>query len=144
MANLSPPLRLVKLWLSLGWLWIIMVIIFSLTPSPHPEESVFLLFFYLPYGDKLAQYGDKLAHFIAYFVLMGWFSQIYHTNYHRRLYMISFLLLGISLEILQGLGGIRSADWQDVVANSIGIFLAWQLAKTNLAYILVYLEAKCF
>lgn len=144
MANLSPPLRLIKLWLSLGWLWIIIIIIFSLIPLPHAGQSAFLwpvnflpLLFNLPYG-------DKLIHFVAYFVLMGWFSQIYHTDYHRRLYMISFLLLGILLEILQGLGGARSADWQDVVANFMGILLAWQLAKTNLAYILVYLEAKYF
>jgi len=137
MVELSSPLRLVKLWLSLGWLWIITVVIFSLIPPPPPEQSVFLLPFDLPYG-------DKLTHFIAYFGLMGWFSQIYHTDYHRRLYMISFLLLGISLEILQGLGGIRSADWQDVVANFMGIVLAWQLAKTHLAYVLVYLEARYF
>jgi glycopeptide antibiotics resistance protein len=140
MTDLSPQLRLAKLWVSLGWLWISMVIILSLVPPPSmiaEESSLWLLPFNLPYI-------DKIAHFIAYFILMGWFSQIYHTAYHRRLYLLGFSLLGILLEILQGLGGIRSADWQDVVPNFMGILLAWQLAKTNFAYLLFYLEAKYF
>ena len=139
MTNLSPPLRLAKLWISLGWLGIIMVIVLSLIPPPEIKESssLWLLPFNLPYS-------DKIAHLIAYFILMGWFCQIYHTTYHRRLYLLSFSLLGILLEILQGLGGVRSADWQDAVTNFIGIILAWQLAKTNFAYGLVYLETKYF
>ncbi|OQY54377.1 MAG: hypothetical protein B6247_11580, partial [Candidatus Parabeggiatoa sp. nov. 2] len=81
-------------------------------------------------------------HFIAYFVLMGWFAQIYHAPRQRLYCMIGFLLLGGLLEVLQGLGETRQADWADALANSIGVLVAWQLTKTRLAYVLTYFEQK--
>lgn len=136
MTDLSPPLRLAKLWISLGWLGIIIVMVLSLIPPlPAPEPSSWL-------WSLIWLYADKITHFITYFTLMGWFSQIYHSAYHRGLYLLGLSLLGVLLEILQGLGGIRTTDWRDVVSNFMGILLAWQLAKTNLAYLLVRLEAK--
>ncbi len=116
--NLSFPKRFKKIWLGIGWSLVIAVIVLSLIPPPPMMQTV--------------DYGDKIEHIFAYFVLMWWFTQIYHTPRQRLQYMIGFLLLGAGLEILQGLGGIRQADWVDMVANSVGVLLAWQL--TNKQY----------
>jgi hypothetical protein len=71
---------------------------------------------------------------VTYFVLMGWFAQIYHVPRLRLYYIIGFILLGRLLEILQGLGGIRQMDWIDMLANSIGVLVAWQLTKNRLMF----------
>ena len=85
---------------------------------------------------------DKIAHFIAYFTLMAWFSQVYHTHLQRLYCIIGFYLLGIILEMAQKLGGIRHADLMDVIANVSGILLAWQLTKSKFNTILVKFEEK--
>ncbi|OQY52703.1 MAG: hypothetical protein B6247_16455, partial [Candidatus Parabeggiatoa sp. nov. 2] len=74
-------LRFKKLWLTIGWSLVIAVIALSLMPPPPPMISSF-------------DFGDKIGHFIAYFVLMGWFAQIYHAPRQRLYCMIGFLLLG--------------------------------------------------
>lgn len=125
---MKQTLRFKTLWLSIGISLIITVIILSLMAEP-PTDMM----------DVLP--NDKFGHFIAYFALMVWFAQIYHTNKQRWLYLIGFLILGLSLEILQGLGGVRQADWLDMLANSAGIISAFLLTKTRLAYILIYIES---
>jgi glycopeptide antibiotics resistance protein len=124
---MKQTLRYKTLWLSIGISLIITVVLLSLMAPPTDMMDV------LP--------NDKFGHFIAYFALMGWFAQIYHTNKQRWLYLIGFLILGLSLEILQGLGGFRHADLFDMLANSAGIISAFLLTKTKLAYILVYIES---
>ncbi len=124
---MKQTLRYKTLWLSIGISLIITVIILSLMAPPTDMMDA------LP--------NDKFGHFIAYFTLMGWFAQIYHTNKQRWLYLIGFLILGLLLEILQGLGGVRQADWLDMLANSAGVISAFLLTKTRLAYILVYIES---
>jgi VanZ family protein len=138
-TNLLPSLQYKTLWLSLGWTLVIGVIIASQAPAPPlVTES---LFSFLPYilPDGIL-HVDKIEHFTAYFVLMGWFAQIYHQPRIRIRYMIGFILLGIVMEILQGLGGMREADWRDALANTVGIWFAWQVTKTRLAYVLVKIE----
>lgn len=124
---MKQGLRYKTLWLSIGISLVVTVILLSLMAPPKDMMDA------LP--------SDKLAHFVAYFVLMGWFAQIYHTNKQRWLYLIGFLMLGLTLEILQGLGGVRHADWVDMLANSAGVVSAFLLTKTRLAYILVYIES---
>ncbi|MDM8567509.1 VanZ family protein [Candidatus Halobeggiatoa sp. HSG11] len=83
---------------------------------------------------------DKVEHLIAYFSLMAWFAQIYHTSKQRLYCILFFVLLGIGLEILQSLTSTRQASWLDLIANITGILLAWQVTKGKLAYILTFLE----
>ncbi|WP_069470107.1 VanZ family protein [Candidatus Marithrix sp. Canyon 246] len=123
---MKQTLRYKTLWLSIGMSLIITVIALSLMAPPTDIMDA------LP--------NDKFGHFIAYFALMGWFAQIYHTNKQRWLYLIAFLILGLLLEILQGLGGVRHGDWVDMLANSAGVVSAFVLTKTKLAYILLYIE----
>ena len=125
-----------KLWLAIGWSLVGFVIFLSLAspPSSSNLENTFLNFLIkLPYI-------DKVGHLIAYFILMGWFAQIYQTPRQRISYLVGFILLGILLEILQGLGGIRTADWTDELANSFGVLLAWQVTKKHFNEILFNLE----
>ena len=62
-----------KIWLSFGWLMIALVFYFSLMPSPPEIKLNF-------------EYIDKVEHFLAYVILMGWFSQIYISNKNRIAY----------------------------------------------------------
>jgi len=126
MKKALSPLRFEKFWISIGLSLVLLVILLSLTSLPMPSVN----------------YGDKAGHVLAYFVLMGWFAQIYHAPQSRFYYMIGFLLLGGLLEILQGLSGTRFAEWSDMLANTIGVLLAWQLTKNRFAYALVYVEQK--
>ena len=128
LENILPILRFKKLWLLVGWSLILVVIGLSLMSSPPPLPSI--------------DYNDKIGHLLAYFVLMGWFAQLYHAPKQRLIYLVGFILLGGILEILQSLGGVRQGEWADLIADSAGVLLAWQLTKTRLAYALAFVEQK--
>lgn len=96
-----------SLWLLVGWALILLVTIVSLTPKPL-EISL--------------QFGDKIGHTLAYFALMGWFSQVEPRHFRLAL---AFLAMGASLEIIQGLTGYRDASLLDMLANSLGVGLGW-------------------
>ncbi len=124
-------LKYKKLWLSLGGLIILTISLGSLMPPSSVQKDVFLI-----------PHMDKVAHFIAYFILMAWFAQIYHTNKERLYCIVSFSLFGIILEILQGLSGIRQTDLMDALVNIGGVLLAWQLTKVRFNLFLVKFEKK--
>jgi len=125
--TVNIPLRYTPWWLAIGILLVIVVIIASLIPVPDVVN-------------QLPQNTDKLQHFIAYFILMGWFVQIYHLLSQRVRLAIGFILLGLLLEILQEFSGIRHADWIDMLANSLGVLFAWQVGETRFSNILIYFE----
>lgn len=106
-----------------------MVVYLSLTASP---PVIYIEF----------EFFDKLEHFLVYFVLMAWFSQLYKTNSARIFYLLFFMLMGISLEILQGMGGVRFFEYSDMLANSLGALFAWFITKGELKNIFVLLEKK--
>lgn len=124
------PLRYRKLWLSVGWGLVLLIIYLSLTSRP-PQPGIELPF------------GDKIGHALAYFTLMSWFAQLYPTARQRIFIAFSCLLLGGTLEILQGFSGIRVADGWDFLANSTGVVLGWQIVRWgNLGKILFLLEQR--
>ncbi|MBE9562019.1 MAG: VanZ family protein [Proteobacteria bacterium] len=119
-------LRFKPLWVVIGWGMVITIIILSLTtPQPIMQKI---------------EHIDKVGHFIAYFSIMAWFAQIYHTSKQRLYCILAFVLLGLGLEILQSLTSTRQASWLDLITNIVGILLAWQVTKNKLAYVLVFLE----
>jgi VanZ family protein len=66
--------------------------------------------------------NDKVAHFVAYGVLMFWFAQLYA----RRIpYAAGFIAMGTALEFLQGWLGYRSFELYDMIANAGGVLLGW-------------------
>lgn len=122
-------LRYFKIWLSLGWIMVLMVTYLSLIPSP-PE-------LYIEF-----EFIDKVEHFFAYFILMMWFAQIYQTDKGRIFYLLLFVLMGITLEILQGVGGVRFFEYGDMLANSLGALFAWFITQGRLKNIFVLFEQK--
>ncbi|MEN9847959.1 MAG: hypothetical protein RL368_699 [Pseudomonadota bacterium] len=130
--RINPALQWKVLWLVLGWSLVLLIVYLSLKAPTPPSPS----FFNLP---NL----DKVGHCLAYFTLTGWFVQLYVAPRTRLKFALGFIALGIILEILQGLGGMRQADWKDAVANMTGVLLAWQLGKTWFATRLETFENWC-
>jgi VanZ family protein len=122
------PLRFANLWIGVGWLLVAGLVVTSLAKLPFDLES--------------PRYSDKLAHVLAYLLVMGWFAQIWTA---RRLLLghAAFLVaLGVALELLQGGTGYRTADVFDAMANAVGVLLGALSARTRAASLLAGLEAQ--
>ena len=117
-----------KTWLAAGWLLILLIGYLSLTPSP-PTPLVF-------------PHADKLEHLVAYALLMGWFCQIYSARRQRIYLALACIAYGGIIELLQGWGGHRYAEWADLLADSLGVALGWLLNTTSLQYFLTRLDAR--
>ena len=115
-----------KLWQNLGYLLLIMIVVLSLIPAPQTS-------FQLP--------SDKLNHFVAYGVLMGWFAQLYPRHYYWKFAGL-FVLLGVLLEFLQGMTGYRFFEYYDMLANALGVLLGWLLCLTPLSSLLLTVERR--
>jgi VanZ family protein len=101
------PLRLLRLWQFLGLLGVCALIQQSLTPSPAVEME-------LPGG-------DKLLHFSAYATLMLWFGFIYLPGKAYLKIGAGLILIGITMEIVQGMTGYRSFEYLDLICNFLGV-----------------------
>lgn len=69
---------------------------------------------------------DKVYHFIAYFTLTFVWLITFYKNPSKKLTVTSLcILFGIIIEVLQStLTNYRTADYIDIIANSIGVFIA--------------------
>lgn len=85
-------------------------------------------------------YGDKLGHFLAYFSLTIWFAQLYLRPRHFVI-MLLFIAMGIGVEFVQGQNPLRSFEYGDMLANSVGALLAWCLASTSAGTVLLRWQA---
>jgi VanZ family protein len=124
------PLRLLKAWLPLGWFAVCVLIYQSLNPSP-PDLPEFPL-------------ADKLAHFMVYAWIMLWFGFIYKPGKKYLLLGLGLILLGVTLELLQGASGYRSMEVSDACFNVLGVFSGWLLALTRLSSTLLWTERLIF
>ena len=118
--------RYAKLWLILGWLLVALIIFLSLYPKP-PQPLEF-------------EQSDKVSHILAYMILMLWFANIYPQRSSQLQLSIGFFVMGVCLELLQGMTQYRTFSYIDMLANGIGILLALYLAKTRLATYLLRLD----
>lgn len=123
-----PDLRLRFLWLAIGYSLVFFVVYQSIAAHPIDVEIELPL-------------RDKLMHAFAYFVLMGWFAQIYHDRFQRNMTAVVFVFMGISLEYIQGMGQHRMFEYSDMLANFIGVALGLALAFTRGRDMLVEIEA---
>ena len=115
-----------NLWLAIGFGLVLLVIIASLMPNP-PDPAEF-------------KGSDKLEHFAAYAFMMLWFAQIYTRNRARWVIALAFVMLGITLECLQGLTDYRTFEYADMGANAAGVLCALLLAQTRLSRSLAVVE----
>ena len=124
------PLRLTRLWQSMGWIYVALVIYYSLHPSP-PELPGF-------------QGADKLVHLGVYAVMMLWFGFIYLPGPRLLLFGVFFVLLGTALDLAQGATGYRSMELLDMISNACGVCVGGFLARTRVASTLVWLEGRLY
>lgn len=117
--NQEPAdLRARRLWIAGGWALVAVIIYFSLTPAPIDPG---------PGGE-----GDKALHLVAYTALMAWFASLYGERDQRRRFAAGFVAMGIALELIQPLTGLREFELLDLVANSAGVLIGWALAPPRL------------
>ena len=98
------PIRLAPLWYGCGVFLLLLVTVLSLMPIAADGPQV----------------NDKLAHFVTYAILSGWFSLLAAGGHWLPAIWIGLGVFGIAIEGLQGLTEHRSAEWADVVANGLG------------------------
>ncbi|HWP00728.1 MAG TPA: hypothetical protein VNL74_08910 [Methylococcus sp.] len=122
---MDPPLPLEYpvLWRTLAWVLVLVTVVLSLLPQPPT----------LP--DILG--WDKALHTLAYLILMWWFRSVYGGHWRWPLFLLG---LGVGLELLQGLSGIRTPDLHDIIADGLGILIGAALARTPLGRVPVWLD----
>ena len=123
-------LKLTGLWQGMGWVYVALVIYYSLHPSPP--------------GLPDFQGADKLAHLGAYAIMMLWFGFIYLPGPRLLILGALFVLLGIVLDLVQGATGYRSTELLDMISNAGGVCVGGLLARTRVASTLVWLEALLY
>ncbi|WP_181858114.1 VanZ family protein [Polaribacter sp. WD7] len=69
---------------------------------------------------------DKVFHLLAYFTLgISWLTAFYRKTKYKYAIIILCIVYGIIIEILQSkLTNYRTGDYLDILANTLGIFLA--------------------
>ncbi len=111
------PLRHSRLWLGLWGLAVASVIVASLVPASELPQ--------VPDG------GDKVEHFLAYFLLAAAAVQLFATRAMLLGSAVGLVMLGIGLEIAQGVfTSTRQMDPHDALANTLGVIGGMATALT--------------
>lgn len=126
MPETTDRLRFRYLWIAIGVAYIAFIVWVSLVPSPPAQD--------LPVN-------DKLVHWLMYFILMLWFVQVSESFEERAALATAFIILGLSLEYMQGMGEARSREIADGVADTLGVLAAAALGRTPAARLLRRFEA---
>lgn len=108
--RLQSDLKYWNRWFFIGVGLVMLVICLSVTGFHLPQ---------LP-----STIGDKVNHLLAYGVLMGWFGQLFKQKRNRYFIATALVLLGVSMEFVQGTMSHRYFEWFDAGANTLGVLLA--------------------
>jgi VanZ family protein len=119
-----------RLWLILGTIYIGLILTGSLLRAPEIE---------LPFP-----FADKIIHFLMYFILVGWFVQLYHRRASQWGILCFAILFGLGIEYLQGLTNYRSFELLDAAANAIGASTAFLLTGTHFEHLLVQMDQRIY
>ena len=123
------PLRHPRLWLSLWWLAVVVVFVVCLVPAPDLPL--------MPPG------GDKIEHFLAYFLLATSAVQIYQGARVLWRVAIGLVALGVAVEFAQGaFTTTRSMDAWDVIADTLGAAAGFAITLTPWRDLLLRIEAR--
>jgi len=124
MASFHYP----RLWHTLGWLLVVLVVFLSLTTKAPVVLEV--------------PGSDKVNHVVAYLVMMLWFSQLHREPRGQFWIGVGLIALGAGLELAQGLLMYRSADLLDGLANGCGVFAGRFLVETRLGSSLAFFDSQ--
>jgi hypothetical protein len=100
----------------------VLVTFLTLTPNPDDTEAGFAVTRWiaeLVFGNPAL--ADKVAHFAAYGALgaaAAWAQLTLLSK--RRITALALALYGVLLEAVQGLGGVRTPEVADAIANGLG------------------------
>lgn len=120
---MSRPLRWFPAWLAIGIGGVCLDAWLSLSPS----------------AGSVAVIPDKLAHFLIYFVLAGWFAGLFQR--HPFAVVFALTTLGGLLEILQPLTG-RNMEFMDGLVNFAGVLAGWLLVQSLPVNLFTWLESR--
>jgi hypothetical protein len=122
------PLRGLRYYRAAGWLAIVAMLLLSTAPLGAVGPT-------LPHG-------DKLQHALAYLLLSGGFAQLLDGPRSRMGLAAALFGLGLAVEAIQSLLPWRSAEFADLLANSVGIALGLLLTVGRGGRLLEALEAR--
>jgi VanZ family protein len=124
----SPQnLRLAPWWWAGGALLVIVVIYASLKPPSAPH---------------LVFASDKVKHFAAYCGVAFWFAGMTERRRYPML-ALALVLLGVAMELGQAAMGLgRTAEWRDLLANTLGIGTALAVACAGLDSWMLQIERR--
>ncbi len=103
--------------------WICFIGLNALALSPAP---------YLPPLDVL-NWWDKAQHAIG-FGTLAVLAVLAYPDVSKLRIGILLVALGVLIEVLQHLGGYRFGDWQDALADGVGVVLGLVLARVLLKF----------
>jgi len=116
--NRMLPLRFPRLWLLLGWSFVILALLVCLAPAGAPGLG------------GLFALNDKVEHAAGYMMLTIWFAGMYPRSRYASI-AVALFVMGVAVEFLQGWMSVgRNRDAMDVLANSTGIAIGLGLALT--------------
>ncbi len=128
-AGAVKPLRHPRLWLGLWWLALLLVVVACLVPLRDLPP--------LPPG------GDKIEHFLAWFLLAAGAVQLFRGRRALWRAAIGLVLLGVAVEIAQGaFTSTRSMDPMDALADALGVLLGSATALTPLRDLLLRMDRR--
>ncbi len=108
------PLRYPTLWLSIGWLMLVVIAIAMAVPTPNVDVAI--------------DYADKWVHVLAFATLAGWTAQIYRPSPALAWRGLGLLAFAAATELMQAIIPWRSGDWGDFIADALGVALGLALA----------------
>ncbi len=125
------PLQRPGLWLALWLAAIVAVVAVCLAPAADLPS--------VPSG------GDKIEHFLAYFLLSWAAVQLFAGRAAVARAMVGLVLLGVAIEFAQGAFTVdRSADVFDALADTAGVLAGLALLPTPLRGVLQRVDGWLF
>jgi hypothetical protein len=125
---------------------VLLIAVTYLTVTPNPEDVEGGMDFARWVASMLfgnANYGDKVAHFLAYSAL-GASAALAEIRIGGKLLLTisAFALYGASLEGVQALGAVRDPELLDALANSMGALVSYPIATRAIEFARAKAQAR--
>ena len=118
------PLRHARRWRVASIILLLLVLGSALTPAA----------WFWPDTDDFVTWlvdGDKWLHAITFVVLAVWFAGQYRPRAYWRI-GVGLITFGFLIEACQRLVAYRSAEWFDIVADTLGVVVGLTIAMAGL------------